>query len=150
MVSDVQGWLNNPSSNSGWLLLGNESTTLTSKRFDTKENTTASLRPKLAVTYSTTGVGGDQTVPLVFALHQNYPNPFNPSTTIEFALPASERVVLKVFDILGQEVAELLNEVRTRGRHAYSFNAKDLASGIYVYRLQAGSFASARKMIVMK
>ena len=150
MVSDVQGWLNNPSTNFGWLLLGNEFTSLTSKRFDTREHPTTSFRPKLTVTYTTTGVGEGQTDPTAFSLHQNYPNPFNPGTTIEFSLPSSTQVVLRVFNVLGQEVAELLNEVRAAGHHVYALDAKDLASGVYMYQLQAGSFAGTRRMIVMK
>jgi hypothetical protein len=150
MVSDVQGWLNTPATNFGWLLLGNETTSLSAKRFDTKENPTASLRPKLTVTFTTTAVGEGPIIPNAFELQQNYPNPFNPTTNIEFALPTSSHVTLKVFNILGQEVAQLLNEVRPAGNHKFVFDGSDLASGVYAYQLQAGSSMDAKKMVVMK
>jgi hypothetical protein len=89
-------------------------------------------------------------VPEQFALLQNYPNPFNPKTVISYQLPAISKVVLKVYDILGNEVALLVNEVKTQGVYNVEFNAKNLASGIYFYRLQVGDFSSVKKLIIMK
>ncbi|MBI5472137.1 MAG: T9SS type A sorting domain-containing protein [Ignavibacteriae bacterium] len=88
--------------------------------------------------------------PTAFALYQNYPNPFNPSTTIKFDLPRASPVSIKLYNILGQEVATLLNEDREAGRHSLVFNAANLASGIYFSRLQAGSFSDAKKLILLK
>jgi photosystem II stability/assembly factor-like uncharacterized protein len=85
-----------------------------------------------------------------FRLSQNYPNPFNPSTTIRFQVPNSSFVNLKVYDILGNEVATLVNEERPVGSYEVNFDAKGLSSGIYFYKLQAGSFVETRKMILMK
>jgi hypothetical protein len=89
-------------------------------------------------------------MPLVFRLDQNYPNPFNPATTIRYTIPELEKVVLKVFNILGQEVATLVNEVQNRGTYQTTFDASQLASGIYIYRLQAGSFNEVKRMMLVK
>ncbi|HVO73302.1 MAG TPA: T9SS type A sorting domain-containing protein [Ignavibacteriaceae bacterium] len=96
-------------------------------------------------------------LPENFYLSQNYPNPFNPATNFGFRIPASsaggpdfEFVSLKVFDILGREVATIINEEKTSGKYKINFFAKDLPSGIYFYRLQAGAYSQTRKMILIK
>jgi len=88
--------------------------------------------------------------PKLFNLEQNYPNPFNPSTTISFSIPTSEFVTLKVFDVLGNEVATLVNEYRRAGSHNIEFDASKLSSGIYFYKLQTGSFIETKKMILLR
>jgi len=85
-----------------------------------------------------------------YSLSHNYPNPFNPSTIIKFSIPETRYIKLKVYDILGNEVATLVNEEKTPGNYSVEWNASSLASGVYVYRLQAGSFVQTRKMILMK
>ena len=85
-----------------------------------------------------------------FYLGQNYPNPFNPSTTIRFRIAESGLVSLKVFDILGREVATLVNEVKPAGNYEVEFDGGELASGIYFYRLKAGGFTQTRKAILLK
>lgn len=94
-------------------------------------------------------------LPAEFALHQNYPNPFNPATTIRYDLPVAVHVTLKVYTILGQEVATLTDEVQEAGYKAVEWgpstsSGQVLASGVYFYRLQAGHFTSVRKMIITK
>jgi N-acetylneuraminic acid mutarotase len=89
-------------------------------------------------------------IPSFFTLEQNYPNPFNPSTKISFALPERGNVSLKVYDLLGGEVAQLVNGEIEAGSYDLSFNASDLPSGIYFYKLQAGSFVETKKMILLK
>jgi hypothetical protein len=89
-------------------------------------------------------------VPFRFDLKQNYPNPFNPVTTIEFALPKNEFVNLVVYNSLGQEVAVLVNENVNAGSHSVNFDATNLPSGIYVYKITAGEFKMTRKMSVVK
>ncbi|HEY6626309.1 MAG TPA: T9SS type A sorting domain-containing protein [Ignavibacteriaceae bacterium] len=89
-------------------------------------------------------------VPIDFALHQNYPNPFNPSTTIKFAVPKTSLVNIKVYDLTGQEVASLVNEVKEVGTYEIKFDARSLASGVYLYRMIAGDFTSVRKLNVLK
>jgi hypothetical protein len=88
--------------------------------------------------------------PKTYNLSQNYPNPFNPSTTINFSLPNNEFVTLKVYNILGGEVATLVNRELTAGSYEFDFNASNLASGIYFYELKAGNFAEIRKMNLLK
>ncbi len=88
--------------------------------------------------------------PSNYSLDQNYPNPFNPSTTINFTIPNSEFVTLKVFNILGSEVATLVNENLTAGAYRFSFEAANLASGVYLYELTAGNFREIKKMNLLK
>ncbi|MCB9058920.1 MAG: T9SS type A sorting domain-containing protein [Calditrichae bacterium] len=88
--------------------------------------------------------------PQTFALKQNYPNPFNPTTKIEFTVPAAQKVTLKVFDITGREVASLVNGNVTAGSYSVEFDASNLASGLYVYSIEAGSFKSSKKMLLVK
>jgi hypothetical protein len=89
-------------------------------------------------------------VPQTFALEQNYPNPFNPSTAISYQLPVAGNVSLKVFDMLGKEVATLVNARQEAGAYTVNFNANNLSSGVYFYRLQAGNFVQTRKMMLVK
>jgi photosystem II stability/assembly factor-like uncharacterized protein len=85
-----------------------------------------------------------------FKLYQNYPNPFNPATTISFSVPVKSELVLKVFNFLGEEVAQLVNEEKEAGQHSVEFDAKLLPSGVYLYKIQAGNFTETKKMILMK
>ena len=87
---------------------------------------------------------------LPFSLRQNYPNPFNASTTIRLAVPRRESVTLEVFDLLGREVATLLDEVLPAGEHAVVFDAANLTSGVYHVRMRTGGFSKIRKIVVMK
>jgi len=89
-------------------------------------------------------------VPEVYDLSQNYPNPFNPSTTINFSLPAASNVVLKIYDVLGREVATLLDAQKGAGNYQVNFDASKLASGLYIYTINAGDFTSTKKMMLMK
>jgi hypothetical protein len=88
--------------------------------------------------------------PTAFMLEQNYPNPFNPTTVIEYELPTSSQVSLKIFDVLGREVATLVSARQEAGRYAASFNASGLTSGMYFYQLQAGTFVQTKKMLLIK
>ncbi len=98
-----------------------------------------------------TSVDGPLTdVPNLFVLCQNYPNPFNPGTSFEFRISSLGFVSLKIFDVLGREVATLVNEVRPAGVHTIRWDAASLPSGVYYYRLRAGAFVEAKKMVLMK
>ena len=88
--------------------------------------------------------------PAEFSLKQNYPNPFNPSTKISYALPSKSFVTLKVYDVIGNEVASLVNQEQAEGEHNISFDASSLSSGIYFYKLTAGSFVKTMKMILLR
>jgi len=85
-----------------------------------------------------------------FRLNQNYPNPFNPSTTIEFKVGKTGLVSIKVFNILGKEVATIINEVKNSGTHFINFNASELSSGVYFYKLTTEGFSATKKFILMK
>ena len=89
-------------------------------------------------------------LPFKFELDQNYPNPFNPKTTISFALPIHSFVTLGIFDLLGREVAMLVSQEKSAGTYNVAFDASKLSSGIYFYRLQAGSFTETKKLILLK
>ncbi|MGI0014695.1 MAG: T9SS type A sorting domain-containing protein, partial [Nitrososphaera sp.] len=88
--------------------------------------------------------------PLTFELRQNYPNPFNPSTTIKFSLPSSSRVTLKVFDLLGKEIATLVDQDLTPGRHETLWDASGIESGVYFYQLRTGEFVETKRLVLVK
>ncbi len=92
---------------------------------------------------------GDK-VPSTYEISQNYPNPFNPATTINYQLPQNGFVTLKIYDILGKEVATLVNEQKNQGRHSVNFNASHLASGVYLYQLRVNDYVSSKKMLLLK
>ncbi|NWG28988.1 MAG: T9SS type A sorting domain-containing protein [Ignavibacteriaceae bacterium] len=85
-----------------------------------------------------------------FSLLQNYPNPFNPKTSIQYVIGSSQFVTLKVYDVLGNEVATLVNEEKPAGSYQVEFSANSLSSGVYYYKLIAGSFSANKKMIILK
>lgn len=98
-----------------------------------------------------TSVGSTSSqIPNAFSLDQNYPNPFNPSTTIQYSILQRSNVILKVYDVLGNEIATLINDEKDRGVYTINFNASGLASGLYLYQLRAGAFNETRKMILLK
>lgn len=98
----------------------------------------------------TTNVQDQNFIPSEFKLEQNFPNPFNPSTVIKFAVPERSMITLKVYDIIGREIAILINEERDAGWYEQSFDASALSSGIYIYRLSAGSKVFSKKMMLIK
>jgi protocatechuate 3,4-dioxygenase beta subunit len=99
---------------------------------------------------SITGIKDNRSVPKSIKLYDNYPNPFNPTTTIRFDLPRASEVYLKVFNILGEEMAVLVSENLPAGSYSYNWDALNLTSGVYFYRLQAGEFVETKKMILMQ
>jgi hypothetical protein len=88
--------------------------------------------------------------PAAYELSQNYPNPFNPSTEIRYAIPTAGLTSLVVYNLLGQEVVTLVNEVQSAGSYTIRFDARSLPSGMYFARLRAGSFSSVKKMLLVK
>ncbi len=89
-------------------------------------------------------------IPTTYSLSQNYPNPFNPSTTISFALPSRSFVSLKVFDILGREQSTIVSGELQAGTYNRQWNAANLSSGVYFYRIESGSFSAVKKMMLLK
>ncbi len=104
----------------------------------------------LAKKQNNNSVSLTQTKDMVFQLNQNYPNPFNPSTVISYSIPNDEFVSLEVYNELGQRVKTLVNEMQPAGVHTINFNANNLASGMYIYKLSAGNFVRIRKMTLLK
>lgn len=102
------------------------------------------------INFSLTNVDGNYFSPLTFELLQNYPNPFNPETTIKFQIPNTARTLLKVYDILGREVATLVNQDLHAGNHSLNWDSSMVSSGVYFYRLTSGNFVDTKKMIVAK
>jgi len=89
-------------------------------------------------------------IPKVYALHQNYPNPFNPTTAINYQLPVGSHVTLKIYDLIGREVATLVDVEMPAGRHIATWDAKNAASGVYYYRFVSGYFTTVKRMILMR
>lgn len=102
------------------------------------------------ISFNTTEVGGETVIPSEYKLSQNYPNPFNPNTTIEVALVKTGRYSLRVYNILGQEVAVVFNKEMNAGHHKFTFDASRFASGMYIYRLTGNNVNISKKMLLMK
>jgi hypothetical protein len=141
-VPAVLSSFNDQPTDGGWIL------TIT----DTAGNNTGQLSAWCLVISYLCPVGGIQTVeiPNYFALKQNYPNPFNPATTIEYALPGAGNVILVVYDILGREAATLVNEFKQAGIYKVEFDASNLSSGVYFYRLLSSTFTETKRMALIK
>ncbi len=104
----------------------------------------------IALSNPNTGTKNNLEKPLGFMLYQSYPNPFNPSTTINFTIPSTSFVSLKIFDINGREVADLLKGELPAGNHSIKWNAENMASGVYFYRLDNRKFTAAKKLLLLK
>jgi hypothetical protein len=100
--------------------------------------------------FDVTGIKEINNLPQTYSLSQNFPNPFNPTTNINFALEKSSNVRLEIYNILGQKVATIVNRYMRMGSYTYQFDASKLSSGVYIYQIEAGSFVSSKKMIVLK
>ena len=97
-----------------------------------------------------TGVNNNSLVPNVFSLEQNYPNPFNPSTKIDYKLSKASFVTLKVYNVLGRLIKNIVNEYKAAGSYSITFDGSNIESGIYFYKLEAGEFIEVRKMALVK
>ena len=118
---------------------------------DTKKDNGAINLDDFRAHFISTGVEeGNTEIPTEFLLSQNYPNPFNSSSTIRYSIPKSSLVTIKIFNSLGQELKNLINEEKTIGTYEIKWETVNLPSGVYFCRLQAGDFVQTRKMILMK
>ena len=126
----------------------------TSYYWHVKAKNTGGISPYSEIWHFTTGIStgvqANEAIPSEFSLSQNYPNPFNPITTIRYELPKATHVALKVYDIMGDEITVLVNKNKDAGVHHVQFNAANLPSGVYFYRLQAKDFVTTRKCILLK
>jgi uncharacterized lipoprotein YddW (UPF0748 family) len=102
------------------------------------------------LTLTVTGVEDEQFIPAHYALSQNFPNPFNPVTTLSFTLSQQHHTTLKVYDMLGREIATVVDDVLDAGTHRFNFNGSNLASGVYLYRIFSGTFTETKKMVLQK
>ena len=104
----------------------------------------------IAIPQALVGIADDNHSVYSFNLAQNYPNPFNPTTKITYSVAQRNHVSLKVYDMLGREVASLVNTTKDAGTYEVNFNASSLASGLYIYKIQAGNFVQSKKMMLLK
>jgi fibronectin type 3 domain-containing protein len=93
---------------------------------------------------------GSEALPEVYAISQNYPNPFNPTTSIKYQLPKNSFVTISIYDMLGREVANLVNEEQEAGYYEFSFDGSQLSSGTYIYKITAGDFTDSKKLLLVK
>ena len=96
------------------------------------------------------GKSKNSVLPTVFKLYQNYPNPFNPTATIRYDLPQNSKVNIKIYDLLGRQVKQLVDEFKQAGSYTVNFDGTNLASGVYFYRIEAGKFVESKKMVLVK
>jgi hypothetical protein len=98
-----------------------------------------------------TGIGNNlNLIPTVFSLSQNYPNPFNPITKINYSIPKTNFVTIKVFDVLGREILTLVNDVKQPGYYTIDFDGSNIASGVYFYKMESGAFTDVKKFMLIK
>ncbi len=118
----------------------------------TTPSTSYTARPNISLTINaiTNINNGNNGIPIYYSLSQNYPNPFNPITKINFSVPKANLVTLKVFDILGRELVTLVNEIKQPGYYMVDFDGTNLASGVYYYRMESGSFSETKKLMLIK
>ena len=157
LILDVQNWLDNPSSNFGWLAIGEEITNQTTKRFETRENPIPANRPTLTVFWSNPSSIDLLTNPLLARdeLYQNYPNPFNPETHISYALRGTRFVRLEVHNLLGERIAVLVNEnqspgVKTVVWRGMTEGGTPVPTGVYFYQINTGDVVRVGRMIIAK
>ncbi|HUF11044.1 MAG TPA: DNRLRE domain-containing protein [Rhodothermales bacterium] len=149
MVADVQGWVNDPQTNFGWILIGAEAAGGTAKRFDSRENPTTANRPTLQITYST-GVAVEKIVSPALMLGNNYPDPFRSTSVVPFELDAPAHVQIQVYDVLGRTVKTLVDRTLSAGPHEVEISSVGMTSGLYAYCYQSYAGRQCRTMVVSR
>jgi hypothetical protein len=148
----VQKWHEDSTSNRGIYGHTVNATAQWDMEFNSSDVSVAANRPKLTITYTELSQV-DQPVSRTishFQLDQNYPNPFNPTTTIHYAIPKDGMVSLKIYNLMGEAVATLINQTQNAGEYEAEFNGSGLGDGVYFYKLQAGDFYDVKKLILIK
>ncbi len=149
LVSDVQQWVDNASSNFGWIVIGAEDIATSAKRFDTRESTSP---PRLRIQYQPPNVAieEDAEVPQLVSLRSTYPNPFRQTTTVEYELSEPRNVTLEVYDTLGRLVGTLTDGFHSAGKHVAVLSAGDLPAGVYFFRLESGDTTRYRQVVLTR
>ena len=149
LVADVQAWLDNPSSNFGWIVIGAEAVATSAKRFDTRESTSP---PQLTVQFMPPNVAveDEPEVPAAASLRSTYPNPFTETTTIEFEVSEPRDVTIEVYDTLGRRVTTLADGWHGAGTYSATFAAGTLPAGVYFVRLSSGDVSTYRQAVLMR
>jgi hypothetical protein len=156
MRNDVQGWLDSPATNFGWVLIGNESASSTTKRFDSKEDLASPAHPILTVYFSVSTGIDDRTPALGAHFVGAGPNPFDEATTLRFELPSSQRISLSVFDATGRRVRSVAEGEFAAGIHDVAWDGRDdagarVGSGVYFVRLEGrGHVVDARRVVLIR
>lgn len=150
LAADVQSWLDEPDSNFGWILIGDESSLSTARRFDSGDHATASNRPQLTVYYSTATAAEQPDVARSFTLEGNYPNPFSRSTSVRYTLDRAQEVGLEVYDVTGRPVKTVARRMQAPGPREVKLESGGLASGLYIYCLRTSSTRECRTFTVMR
>ena len=128
----------------------NKNYSYTNSAVDTLKNGVDSLSAAIEGLEKIQTAVNDNNTPINFSLSQNYPNPFNPTTMISYSIPHSGYITLKVYNLLGEEIATLFEGFRKSGDYVANFNASGLASGIYLYRFSAENFTATKKFVLLK
>ena len=151
-VTLVQKWLDTPEDNHGLILIGDEETSGSAKRFSSRQNDIEEQRPVLVVEYTGEATSNEDITerPDRLELNQNYPNPFNPTTSISFSVPEATFAEIAVYDMLGRKLQTLLSGRVQAGQNSVTFDASDLSSGVYLYTLRAGDQSLTRRMTILK
>jgi hypothetical protein len=151
LVADVQAWLDTPEENFGWILIGNEISSQSARRFRSREAGDEAVRPKLRIEYeSTVGIEETGELPSIVRVGSTYPNPFRQQTSIEFELSESSPVAIEVFDALGRRVESLGGGVYPAGRHTARFEANSRPAGVYFFRLGVGESVIYRQIVLLR
>ncbi len=149
MIDDVQQWLDDPASNFGWILIGDEVTIASAIRFDSRENADAENHPRLTISYSTNVSAERPDLPSTLRLAGNYPNPVSNETTIRFDVDRAQSVSLVLYDMLGREVRTLLRSDLPAGSHEVDVSSDGLSAGTYLYCFDRAS-ATCGQLTVMR
>jgi hypothetical protein len=148
----VQKWVADPAANFGLYGHSAQTTSQCCAEFNSSDASPDTVRPKLTITYLDPRDAEERGAsrPIRFSLGQNHPNPFNPATVIEYSIPRTEAVSLKIYNLLGDEVQTLVNGIQEPGAYRVRLNGSRLVAGIYLYRIRAGNFSDVKKLIFAK
>ncbi len=150
LVADVQMWHDDPDSNFGWIIIGDESQMHTARRFNSRENATSERRPQLTIYYTESTASERDDLPQTLVLEGNYPNPFEQSTTIRYEVEKPQEVRIDVVDLTGRAVLEIDRGIQVAGPQTFQLSADGLAAGMYMYCVSGNeSGRDCRSMVVL-